>query len=270
MKQILRIMLACLCGSLFVFSYVSPTFAEEDNDYFFTLDPNKVHASPTFSLAAPSGLTPYQKVAFVGIGGIKDMPGRAASVDGAMTTGFGIEISKEDKIGVLFGLDLGSINPSDGGAFDRGDLSIAVGKYIDDYNVGVSAGVKNITLWHASAGRNTPSFYLAATKVAVVNEYVVIMNAGFGNNAFRTIYDTTPREDRATRASGFGSIAFYPVPQASVVADYTAGIASVGVGLVPVAAWPVSLTMGLYDVTKDIQGHDKTSWIASLAYAYSF
>ncbi len=266
MKQMQKILLT----SFLMLSLIATACAEEDLDYFFTLDPNKVHASPTFSLAAPSGLTPYQKVAFVGIGGIKDMPGRAASVDGAMSTGFGFEISKEDKIGGLVGLDLGSINPSDGGAFDRGDLSLALGRYFDDYNLGVSIGVKNITLWHASAGRNVPSFYLAATKVAVVSEYVVIMNAGFGNNAFRTIYDTAPRSDRAKRVSGFGSVAFYPVPQLSVVADYTAGIASLGFGAVPVAAWPVSLTWGLYDVTKEIQGHDKISWIASMAYVHTF
>ncbi len=270
-RQILGWALMCLCAAFFALPMMTTmTVAEEDSDYFFTLDPNKVQASPTFSLAAPSGLTPYQKIAFVGIGGVKDMPGRSVGVDGAMSTGVGIEVSKEDKIGVLVGLDLGSINPSDGGAFDRGDASLALGKYFDDYNVGVSIGVKNITLWHGSAGRNTPSFYIAATKVVVVDKFITIVNAGFGNNAFRTIYDTAPRSDRAKRASGFGSVAFYPVPQLSVVADYTAGITSLGFGAVPVAAWPVSLTWGLYDVTKEIQGHDKISWIASMAYVHTF
>ncbi|MDQ7003899.1 MAG: hypothetical protein Q9N67_04765 [Ghiorsea sp.] len=187
-----------------------------------------------------------------------------------MGTGFGFEISKEDKIGAVFGLDLGSINPSDGGAFDRGDLSIAIGKYFDAYNTGVSLGVKNITLWYAGAGRNIPSYYAAATKVAVINDYVTIMNIGFGNNAFRTITDTRPSKDRTSKVSPFGSLAFYPAPQLSLVADYTAGITSVGIGVVPVAAWPISLTLGLYDVAKAVQGHDKAIFIASLAYAHSF
>lgn len=241
-----------------------------DSDYFFTLDPNKVHASPTFSLAAPSGLTPFQKVAFVGIGGSKNMPGRSVSVDGAMSTGFGFALSEENKIGVLVGLDMGSINPSDGGAFDRGDLGLAIGKYFDKYNAGISLGVKSITLWHAAAGRNTPSVYLAATKIAMLGEYRTIMNIGFGNNAFRTLYDTASKSERSKRASMFGSVAIYPLPQLSVVADYTAGIASIGLGIVPVAAWPVSLSLGLYDVTKEIKDHDKAAFIASLGYSYSF
>ena len=266
----------CACLAVFAAPATSVAFAEEvgntaNSDYFFTLDPNKVHASPTFSLASPSGLTPFQKVAFVGIGGIKDMPGRRdTTVDGAMSTGFGFALSEKDKIGMLVGLDLGSINPSDGGAFNRGDLGLTIGKYFDDYNTGVSLGIKNISLWYSAAGKNTPSVYIAATKIAMLGEYRTIMNLGFGNNAFRTLNDTGTKSERSQRASMFGSVAIYPLPQLSLVVDYTAGITSVGAGVVPVAAWPVSLSLGLYDVTKAIQGHDKTSLIASLGYSYSF
>jgi len=270
-KQSVFSALACVWIGLLAVSASSTVSAEEDNnDYYFTLDPNKVHASPTFSLASPSGLTPFQKVAFVGIGGIKNMPGRPVSVDGAMSTGFGFALSEKDKIGMLVGLDLGSINPSDGGAFDRGDLGLTIGKYFDDYNTGVSLGIKNISLWYAAAGKNTPSVYIAATKIAMLGEYRTIMNLGFGNNAFRTLYDTGTKSERSKRASMFGSVAIYPLPQLSLVADYTAGITSIGAGVVPIAAWPVSLSLGLYDVTKEIKNHDKAIFIASLGYSYSF
>lgn len=238
-------------------------------DYFYTTNFAKTKASPTFSMAAPSGLTPNKAVMFFGIGGITDISGSAKMTDGAMAIGYGRDLPFA-KLGAAFTLDLGSINPTDGGMFNRGDLGITIGKFFPLVNVGVSVGIKNITLWHPAADRNTPSSYIAATKIYKFKDSMAIMNGGLGNNAFRTITDTSPSSDRIKKVSFFTSAAYYPIPQLSFVADYTAGISTLGVGIVPVAAWPVSISLGLYDVGNTIQNRPNTSIVASLSSSYSF
>ena len=210
-----------------------------------------------------------QPVAFFGIGGISDVPGSSTKVDGAMAVGYGTNLPFAG-LGAAFTLDLGSINPSDGGMFNRGDLGISIGKFFQKQKLGIGIGVKNITLWHADAGKNTPSTYLAATKFIPLKDSMMIINGGFGNNAFRTITDTSSRSQRAKKVSPFASVAYYPLPQLSVVADYTAGITTLGVGIVPIAAWPVSVSLGWYDVAKVIPGDNKTAFVGSLSTSYSF
>jgi len=258
-------------------SILLPTFiahAEAPNtpinpDYYFTYDFSKTKASPTFSMAAPSGLSPMQPVVFFGVGGISDVPGSSTKVDGAMAVGYGTDLPFAG-LGAAFTLDLGSINPSDGGMFNRGDLGISIGKFFQKQKLGIGVGIKNITLWHADAGKNTPSTYLAATKFIALKNSMIIINGGLGNNAFRTITDTSSRSQRAKKVSPFASVAYYPLPQLSMVADYTAGLTTIGVGIVPIAAWPVSISLGLYDVAKVIPGDNNTAFVGSLSTSYSF
>jgi hypothetical protein len=246
--------------------FLSPANA----DYYFTHNFSKTKASPTFSMAAPSGLVPSQQVGFMGIGGISNIPGSPTKTDGAMAVGYGMGLPWYN-LGAAFTLDLGSINPSDGGMFNRGDLGISIGKFYKNIQTGISFGIKNITLWYADAGRNTPSSYLAATKIYNLSNSVVIINGGIGNNAYRTITDTASRSTRSKRISPFASAAYYPLPQLSLVADYTAGITTVGIGIVPVAAWPLSLSFGLYDVNNAIKDHrNGTPFIGSLSTSYNF
>jgi len=247
--------------------------AEESNalnpDYYYTTNFSKTKASPTFSMAAPSGLTPNKAVMFAGIGGITDISGSAKKTDGAMAVGYGTDLPFAN-MGAAFTLDLGSINPSDGGMFNRGDLGVSIGKFFKSVKIGVSVGMKNITLWHAAAGKDTPSTYIAATKIYKFQDSMAIFNAGLGNNAFRIITDDSPRSDRIKKVSPFASAAYYPIPQLSLVADYTAGISTIGFGVVPVAAWPVSLSLGLYDIGKAIPNRPNTSIVASMSSSYSF
>ncbi len=238
-------------------------------DYFFSTDFRKVKGFPTFSMAAPSGITPYQDVAFAGVGGIYNVPGQKTSVDGSASIGFG-KGNQDLKLGTLLTLDLGSISGRNGPPGDRGDLGIAVGKFFQDHGAGISVGVKGITLWQGGAGRNNPSVYLTATKILPLGRTLLIINGGVGNNAFRTIRDTSPSSERLRKWSPFGSAAFYPLPQISLVIDNTAGITTAGVGLSPVAAWPLSLSFGIYDITKEIPKHTKTSVVGSASFSFRF
>jgi len=239
-----------------------------DDDAIFTRDFSKLAAFPTFSLGAPSGLTPTKNVVFAGIGGITNPPGRK-NVDGAASIGMGTGIPSLG-LGMAATIDLGSINPTDGGALNRGDLGLAFGKTFDNYGLGMAVGVKNLTLWQGGAGRNDPSFYAAVTKIYSSNNILIILNGGAGSNAFRTVRDTVYTSKRNTKVSGFGSIAIYPLPQLSLVADYTAGAMSAGVGIVPIASWPVSLSFGVYDINKAAPRHTKTAFIGSLSVSSPF
>ncbi|MDX8382421.1 MAG: hypothetical protein R8M14_09970 [Ghiorsea sp.] len=258
---------------LFLFCSPQALLAETNSpinpDYYFTTNFAKAKASPTFSMAAPSGFSPNKPVVFFGIGGITDISGTPKKTDGSMAVGYGTNLPFAD-LGAAFTLDLGSINPADGGMFNRGDLGISVGKFVQSLGIGVSLGVKNITLWYASAGKNTPSSYLAATKIYKFKDSMIIINGGLGNNAYRTITDSSPRSERSKKVSLFASAAYYPVPQLSFVADNTAGITTLGLGIVPIAAWPVSISLGLYDVGKTIPDRSKTSLVGSLSTSYTF
>jgi len=259
--------------SLFLFCSPQILLAETNGlinpDYYFTTNFAKTKASPTFSMAAPSGFNPSKPVVFFGIGGITDLSGSPKKTDGSMAVGYGTDLPFAD-LGAAFTLDLGSINPADGGMFNRGDLGISVGKFFQSLGMGVSLGIKNISLWYASAGKNTPSTYLAASKIYKFKDSMLIINGGLGNNAFRTITDSSSRAERSIKVSLFASAAYYPVPQLSFVADNTAGITTLGLGIVPIAAWPVSISLGLYDVGKVIPNRSQTSIVGSLSTSYSF
>jgi len=258
---------------LFLFCSPQMLIAETSNlinpDYYFTTNFSKTKASPTFSMAAPSGLSPSKPVVFFGIGGITDISGTPKKTDGSMAIGYGTDLPFAD-LGAAFTLDLGSINPADGGLFNRGNLGVSIGKFFQSSGVGVSLGIKNISLWYASAGKNTPSTYLAATKIYKFKNSMMMLNGGLGNNAFRIITDSSSSSERSKKVSLFASVAYYPVPQLSFVADNTAGITTLGLGIVPVAAWPVSISLGLYDIGKVIPNRSQTSIVGSLSTSYSF
>lgn len=161
---------------------------------------------------------------------------------------------------------MGSINPTDGGAFNRGGVGLTVGRFFTDSLIGVAVGVKNATGWDSDFDTPDPSYYAAVTKILPNNYAPVIVNIGVGNNGYADINETV---DRTGEIDVFGSVAVYVLPQVSLIADYTAGATSIGASLVPFAKLPLTLNVGVWDVLDNINGAD-TAVTGSLTYAFVF
>ena len=186
--------------------------------------------------------------------------------DGAM--GFGIGYGNPyETLGGAISLSLGSINPDDGGAFNRGNLNVSVGHTFKEYGFGVAVGMSGATLWHDNSGDDIdPSFYGSVTKLLPNDIAPIAITAGLGNNAYA---DTNESGNKKDKVYGFVSGAVYILPQVSLIADYTSGVTSVGVGVVPFPSLPITLTAGAYDITKE-GNQEEVSFIGGLSAAYVF
>lgn len=59
------------------------------------------------------------------------------------------------------------------------------------------------------------------------------------------------------------------MPQMSLIADYTSGVTTLGVGIVPSPKLPITITLGAYDIAE--QGKQGvTSFIGGISAAYAF
>lgn len=219
-------------------------------------------AVPSFSLGAPAGMVPGWGVAFAGLSGKRNNK----DTDGSLALGMGFG-NPFETLGGAATLALGSIDPRDGGAGNRGTLGLSTGKHFPKYGMGVSVGVSNIDLWHAdSIDKFDPSFYASATKLLPNSVAPVILTAGLGNN----LYSVSKSEgDLKGKIGGFAAAAVYLMPQLSLIADYTSGITTAGIGFVPFPKLPVSFTMGASDIFK-YSNENKVSFIASVSAAYTF
>ncbi|MGL6132166.1 MAG: hypothetical protein ACRCZ9_11205, partial [Fusobacteriaceae bacterium] len=203
-------------------------------------------------------------VAFVGLSARKDN----TDTDGALA--FGMGFGDANKVGGSASIGVGSIDPRDGGAFNRGDFNINAGHHFKKYGLGVSAGMIGLDLWHADStngDKQDPSFYTAATKL-FPNDFVpMALTLGFGNNSFADI--NTEDSDRKDEIGGFGALAFYVLPQLSFIVDYTSNVLTTGISAVPFPQYPISVNLGVTNLTE--QGpNDKVAAIGSIAAAYIF
>ena len=239
------------------------TEGSEKGIFYIAKNFQEVAAVPGFTMSAPAGLVPGAGVVFGGISGTYNDVEHA---DGAMGFGFGYG-NPYETLGGAVSLSLGSINTDESGVYDRGNVNVSVGHTFAEYGVGVAVGMTGATLWHANGDDELdPSFYAAVSKLLPNDVAPVILTAGFGNNVYA---DTNSTGDKKDKVYPFVSGAVYILPQVSLIADYTSGITSVGIGVVPFPTIPVTLTMGAYDIAK--QGkQDETSFIGSLSAAYVF
>ncbi len=239
------------------------TEGSEKGIFYIAKNFQEVAAVPGFTMSAPVGLVPGAGVVFGGISGTYNDVEHA---DGAMGFGFGYG-NPYETLGGAVSLSLGSINTDEGGVYDRGNVNVSVGHTFAEYGVGVAVGMTGATLWHANGDDELdPSFYAAASKLLPNDVAPVILTAGFGNNVYA---DTNSTGDKKDKVYPFVSGAVYILPQVSLIADYTSGVTSVGIGVVPFPTIPVTLTIGAYDIAK--QGkQDETSFIGSLSAAYVF
>jgi len=240
--------------------YIAVSHAAPQNTTpFFTSNFNDASTLPAFSLFAPAGFTPTQDYFSFSLGGVSNIP----TTEGAISLGFGLALPSD--FGVSLNVDMDIKNLS-----KRQELSMTTGKYLSSWDASISLGIRNVTLWHDDGSQNVPSVYIAASKILVLDKQLVILNAGFGNNDFRTISDTASSTVRTKTVSPFVSAAYYPFARTSVIADYTAGIMSLGIGLVPFSSLPINVSVGVYDLTKAIPTHTGTSILASASIAYGF
>ena len=221
----------------------------------------ELRALPGFTINAPAGLVPGSGVVFAGISGTSN----SDDTDGGLGFGFGYG-NPYESVGGAASLTIGSIDPRDGGSFNRGGLNLSLGHVFSEYGLGAAVGVTNIDLWHADHDQKLdPSFYGAVTKLLPNDIAPLTLTVGLGNNIYADVDEDGDKKDKVYP---FVSLAAYVLPQMSLIADFTSGITSAGVSVVPFPSIPVSMTMGAYDISNEtIQG---TSFIAGLSAAYVF
>ena len=216
------------------------TEGSEKGIFYIAKNFQEVAAVPGFTMSAPAGLVPGAGVVFGGISGTYNDVEHA---DGAMGFGFGYG-NPYETLGGAVSLSLGSINTDESGVYDRGNVNVSVGHTFAEYGVGVAVGMTGATLWHANGDDELdPSFYAAVSKLLPNDVAPVILTAGFGNNVYA---DTNSTGDKKDKVYPFVSGAVYILPQVSLIADYTSGITSVGIGVVPFPTIPVTLTTVSY------------------------
>lgn len=217
---------------------------------------------PSYTISAPSGLVASKGVIFGGASFRTNKHSDDASL--AMGMGFG---DAYNSIGGSATLGIGSVDPRDGGAFNRGALDLVFGHNFSEYGLGIAVGATNINLWRAtSADQKDASFYTSVTKL-LSNDYApVIVTAGLGNNEYVSY---KRGENFRRKIEGFGAVAVYVHPQVSLIADYTAGLTAAGVSFVPVKTWPVNITLA-YDDIFEQSYEEKSAFLATVSAAYTF
>lgn len=217
---------------------------------------------PGFSMGAPSGLVPGYGIAFAGISGRSN----SENTDGALAIGMGLGDPNKD-LGGAISLSVGSIDPTDGGAFNRGALNLSVGRHFSQYKLGVSVGISGMDIWHEKRDdKMDPSFYGAVTKLFPNDVAPVVLTGGVGNNGYADIKASGDRKDKI---GPFAAVAVYVMPQVSLIADYTTGITGVGVSVVPFPDYPINITLGATDLFEQAPD-EKVSFVGSLSAAYVF
>lgn len=239
----------------------SEVVATDRGLFYIAEDFQDLRALPVFTINAPAGLVPGSGVVFAGISGTRN----SDDTDGGLGFGFGYG-NPYESVGGAASLTIGSIDPRDGGSFNRGSLNLSLGHIFTEYGLGAAVGVSNIDLWHSTHNSELdPSFYGAVTKLLPNDIAPMTLTVGLGNNMYA---DNDETGDKKDKVYPFVSLAAYVLPQMSLIVDFTSGITSAGVSVVPFPSIPVSMTMGAYDISDEtIQG---TSFIAGLSAAYAF
>jgi len=221
---------------------------------------------PSFTFGAPSGMVPGFGTVFAGISGTINGLEDGAQ-DGALAFGGGFG-DPFKAIGGYASLSVGSINPADGGEFNRGALGLGFGHTFKNYALGVAVGINTIDLWHDKAVNEIeyPSFYLAVTKLLANDFAPVILTAGAGNSAFGNVNESNAK-NRKYDAQEFLAAAVYILPQLSLIGDYTAGITTAGVSIVPCPRYPVVVGLAANDILTQSNGINA---MATIGFGYAF
>ena len=241
---------------------MTETKPASDKLFYLVDDFSQLKTVPGFTFGAPSGLVPGWGVGFAALSGVH----KDSDTDGATAFGFGFGDPFES-LGGAASLSVGSIDPSDGGAFNRGSLNLSVGHTFPEHGMGVSVGMSNFDIWHAShEDKSDESFYAAATKLFPNDTAPMILTAGFGNESF---VDINTDDDRDSKIGPFISGAVYVHPQMSLILDYTTGITTFGTSLVPFPDYPVSIGLALTDIFTEAD-EDEVGFMGTIAMGFTF
>lgn len=244
--------------------------SEKNDSSFWFAQPGKwgdVVTLPGSSFAAASGLVSSWGVIFGSLNGISNNKTGGPATNGGAGIGFGIGDSS--KIGGAISLSLPSVGlGADNATFmGQGDLNVTLGHLFITTLTGVSVGVSGISAWNYGGGGPKPSYNIALSQI-VSNDYVPLMlNFGVGNNSFGFIRST---RDPSKNFAPFISIGAYLLPQLSVIGDYTGGITTAGISIVPVAKLPIVISLGARDLFGYQAGQNNPAFVASASYAYVF
>ena len=232
-------------------------------EFFAAKRYDELAALPASSLGSPTGLVSGWGSAFVALGGLANTSS-SDKTDGSLAVGMGLGDSIKS-IGSVVSLSVGSVNP-DGGMGERGALGVSLGKFFVGPQLGIAIGGINVAGWNDITDKPKHSVYMAVTKIFPIEDHPVIVNAGVGTNVFADVQEPDPESE----AGGFISAGVYLTPHISLIADYTSSILTLGTSILPVAKWPLVVTLGAFDVNNRVPGDEGTSLVGSVAYSFMF
>ena len=127
-----------------------------------------------------------------------------------------------------------------------------------------AVGVVGTGRWGNAQAVNKASVYAVGTKVLSVggdnNRKALVLNLGLGDVQFN--------RPNKSGAGLFGSVGFYFTRQLSVIADHTGRFTNLAVSAAPFSALPLSVTLGLKNVTQQYNGDMEVA--LSVGYGLSF
>ncbi len=238
----------------------------DHSSFWFAKNFDQVATLPGFSIAAPTGMTPSWGVVYGGVSGIMNNKTGGPATNGGASVGFGFGDAQKNVGGALT-LGLPSINTNDGGFMDQGNFDLVLGHFFVDSLTGVSIGAQNLGGWNNGGGLPDRSYTISATQLLPNDVAPVVLTAGIGNGIYNFARSTN---NPNTHIGFYTSAAVYVLPQLSLIADFTRGITSAGVSIVPIAQLPFVVNLGAQDLFGYQEGQNKPAFIASVTYAYGF
>jgi hypothetical protein len=237
-----------------------------DRLFYLVDDFSELYTVPGFTFGAPTGLVPGAGVAFAGVSGITSS---RTDTDGAVSAGMGWG-DPMNSIGGAVSLGIGSIDPSDGGAFNRGSLNVSLGHTFTEYGFGAAIGVTNVDLWHKSRqDRVDESLYAALTQLLPNDIAPIIITAGVGNNGYTNINRGLTADQRKDEVDFFAAGAVYLIPQVSLILDYTSGMTTLGTSIVPFPDYPITIGLAAQDLSKQLV-EDEVKFLGTIGAGYAF
>lgn len=211
-------------------------------------------ATPGISIGSPTGFGASWGTIGFGIGGATLPSGGDQDLDGSagVVVGFG---DAQKAVGLEVVGNIISITEDfghDGNFAAKLHTSLPGG-------AAFAVGIENIGRW-GRAKTTESTVYAAASKVMSVSGLTVALNGGIGDNRFNDAGDDG--------VSPFGSVAVFPIRQMSVIADWAGNALNAGISLAPVDAIPVTITLGVANLTERNGGD--AEFAGGIGYTYTF
>lgn len=232
---------------------------------------NKSIGAPGTTFGTPSAYGAAKGQGFVGVSGIYDFDGQGMSdgngrVDGSMAVGIGFGDS-QNAVGVELMGSLNSVNPSDGGFGDSGQVGVKVHRLLDAQSgLAVAVATMDGARW-GDAKNSLRSNYIAFTgnlPIKLIGNYPVSATLGAGNGNYRPLSAVKSGENTV---GAFASIGTQLTERTSISISHLGGRTNIGFGLIPFNA-PVSVMVGLTDIESRSSAGKQMS--VNLGYAFKF